>query len=683
MMLVQPNHKVLVMNLIHTGNESIHARREDILNKQSLIEQARNALRKEFVGIDKVIDEVLNSISPWFFFPDIQEKPLIINLWGMTGVGKTSLVTRIVDLLSCQDRFFQINLRECSGRYRRSLDESIISIHRFYNGKAFIISLDEFQYASDESTDRSIWTLLDNGILQHDDYDRVNDISYYLGQLRFYVKKGIRVENGIVITNAEEFYRRVYGQDSHLADSSVVYFVKWSIIQSIYQSSDYYSCPEEIADILNRMNEKETIDFLHEFCKIASRPITIDCTKACVFVLGNLDDAYSMAKDFNPDMSADEFHTESMKITVPMIKSALSTHFRAEQIARLGNNHIIYPAFSSESFRKIIAMELEAVTKKVLKYSGFNLEIDPSVYDLLYDEGVYPTQGTRPVFSTIHLLVSAKLSRIIGDAILQGLCPTNILMRLEDEFVVVNYMVGESVVHSIRFKQETQLKELREAKRNDIQAISAVHESGHIVVAAVLLNRLPEYSLSSTASPLIGGLTIYSQEWPLTRKTLIACIAHKLAGYKAEEIVFGWEYLTGGSRSDIREVREFTEILIKECGFGAFPGELSGKSPLTNTYLNYASDSANKEVDAIIAHGLELAEQTLWKEKRLLLMLADHLSDNRIVDKEQIRTYIRLYGSRPQMADDVEDKVYRRRLKEAVAGVNGMKQQINKEQSDE
>ena len=68
--------------------------RDEILKKEKLLNYAKEKLKQEFVGIDKVIDEVIDSISSWFLFPHIQERPVVVSLWGLTGTGKTELVNR-------------------------------------------------------------------------------------------------------------------------------------------------------------------------------------------------------------------------------------------------------------------------------------------------------------------------------------------------------------------------------------------------------------------------------------------------------------------------------------------------------------------------------------------------------------------------------------------------------------
>ena len=83
---------------------------ETIAAKQTLLHNARQILKNEFIGINAVIDSVIDSLATWFLFPEIQERPLVINLWGMTGVGKTALVKRLSSLLNYDKKLFRFDM---------------------------------------------------------------------------------------------------------------------------------------------------------------------------------------------------------------------------------------------------------------------------------------------------------------------------------------------------------------------------------------------------------------------------------------------------------------------------------------------------------------------------------------------------------------------------------------------
>jgi ATP-dependent Clp protease ATP-binding subunit ClpA len=82
----------------------------DIAARKQTLEDARIQLKQHFVGIDETIDDLLNYIQIWYLMPEVLTRPIIVNLWGMTGIGKTDLVRRLVKCLSFQDRFVEIEL---------------------------------------------------------------------------------------------------------------------------------------------------------------------------------------------------------------------------------------------------------------------------------------------------------------------------------------------------------------------------------------------------------------------------------------------------------------------------------------------------------------------------------------------------------------------------------------------
>lgn len=74
--------------------------------KQNL-ETTKQALKNHFIGIDKIIDELMDYIQVWYLMPELLTRPVILNLWGMTGVlsniDTTSYVTSVSNILSNND----------------------------------------------------------------------------------------------------------------------------------------------------------------------------------------------------------------------------------------------------------------------------------------------------------------------------------------------------------------------------------------------------------------------------------------------------------------------------------------------------------------------------------------------------------------------------------------------------
>ncbi|MCB0537562.1 MAG: hypothetical protein KDE33_08540 [Bacteroidetes bacterium] len=639
--------------------KQIQKRHKEIMQKQEILNKANAALKQEFIGIDNVIDEVVDAISSWYLFPDLQEKPVIINLWGLTGVGKSSLVNRLAQLIEFDNKFYNFDLGENDTRnwaIKRQLEE----IYENVNGYPVLLALDEFQHARtldetgkemDKTASRIIWQLLDSGRFQISRYSyHLEELYDLMQKLRYLLKNGVRVSKGKVLSKKEYFieqmdlkkeYEKFEGSETKL-DTSNVLFIPASYYDGIYSlAKEKFSTRFEVKEKLDKLNGYETIKFLLDIFSIGNSPKPVDCSKGLIFVLGNLDEAYTMSHDFNPDMDADEFHEQSLKINVPIIKKALKKRFRNEQVARLGNIHIIYPAFSKKSFQRIIELELFKIAEKVNYHQKIQLQFDQSVHDLIYKEGVYPTQGTRPIFTTIHQIISTKLGRVITEMILKNLAVSSILFKAKENIVIADYYERESKIHSLSIQQQLNLENLRKNKCDDVQAITAVHEAGHALISAILLHTVPEVIYSNTAEVGTGGFVYTKFKWKyVSRKEIINRIALFLGGLAAEKIIFGEENITTGAEEDIEKATNFITEMLKQCGMGKHPIAYHAKHPNTRNYVHDEAGTVCEEAEAWISKAMTLAETTLKEQNVLLLKMADYLSDNRQMTKQQVTQLI-------------------------------------------
>jgi cell division protease FtsH len=117
--------------------------------KEKNLEFAKRELKEYFVGLDSIIDRVIENVKIWYIMPELLTHPVIINLWGMTGVGKTALVRMLVELLEFADRFEEVQLTN-SGSIGSSSSWSnrisgILSSSNISPKEAGILLLDEIQ----------------------------------------------------------------------------------------------------------------------------------------------------------------------------------------------------------------------------------------------------------------------------------------------------------------------------------------------------------------------------------------------------------------------------------------------------------------------------------------------------------------------------------------------------------
>ena len=59
-------------------NKAMNDAKIDFSNKVQLLEEARLQLKKEFIGIDKAIDEVVNNVRAWYTMLNFQDRPVIL-----------------------------------------------------------------------------------------------------------------------------------------------------------------------------------------------------------------------------------------------------------------------------------------------------------------------------------------------------------------------------------------------------------------------------------------------------------------------------------------------------------------------------------------------------------------------------------------------------------------------------
>ena len=147
--------------------------------KQRKLDELKTKLKSEFFGLDNIIEKVVDSLYAWYVFPELITRPVVINLWGMTGVGKTQLVRRIVQILNFTDKFVEIQMDGISGGsyFHNSSISSILSDSSIEEGQQGILLLDEiqrFRTIDGEKNDvkveryQDIWMLLSDGKFSSD-----------------------------------------------------------------------------------------------------------------------------------------------------------------------------------------------------------------------------------------------------------------------------------------------------------------------------------------------------------------------------------------------------------------------------------------------------------------------------------------------------------------------------------
>lgn len=633
---------------------------ELIEKKQRLADIAR-VLKQRFLGLDDVIDEVIALMMPWYLFPHAQLRPTTINLWGLTGSGKTALVNAIVELLDYRKLYSHLDMGEFESDSASWMKNILTNELEFFHEKSSVICLDEFQFARTLDGDerelgkdklRVMWDLIDSGKVEY-----LSDSGTYylfkaencLTRLHKAIQAGLIIEGGL-ITNGMDAFRCYFDgfqfefNKRFSAKLTESYFLSDDFVTSVWYLFEGDDVSKE--EIRARIGKATTDDIqvlLQE--GMATRPATktLDLSKSLIFVLGNLDEAYGMSRNLNPDISADEFHEATSRITIADIKRALKARFRPEQIARLGNNHIIYKSFNCAQFRALIRQELNRVADFVMTQFRWKVAFDESVIDIVYSEGVFPAQGTRPVFTTIKNLIESRLSTMIVRLVETQLKVDQVKWAYANgQFQYQIMDAAGNVLLSFNDTAKLKLENLRKSVDPEIQAHVAVHEAGHAVLAALTFRIIPSVVVSRTASDSEGFCLVNFPKGPMTKETLKKDISITLGGYVAEKMIFGEEHTSSGVVADIEEASRLANNAVRNYAMGSDPIRLAVSAREEEAFMT--SRRYDAQAIAIIRTCETQAWALLERNKLLLLKMAEYLTTHSRMEAPMIESYMKQYS---------------------------------------
>ncbi|PWK29237.1 cell division protease FtsH [Arcicella aurantiaca] len=535
---------------------------EEINTKKQRLETIKAELKREFIGIDYIIEELVDYIQIWYLMPDILTRPIIVNLWGMTGVGKTDLIRKLVSKLEYQDRFVEVELSNGESTWNSNVS-SILETNGVNDAKPAIVLFDEIQrfYTIDSEGKpllntrfQDFWELLSDGKLAK--RDAKESIDDYLQRYLYAAMQ--RQKRKQKLKDAPPMPPDAMNPMGGNYDEEEATVGVWEA-QSLKKIFDLKESVSEIAE----MREEDVLMMMQQTREKKKVYEPINHAKTLIIISGNLDEAYSMANETGEtDIEADIFRAYTEKITIVDIKNALSRKFKPEQVARFGNIHLIYKSLRKGDFENLIKEEIHKIVKKNKEHFGVDIEISENLNQLIYQNGVFPVQGVRPVFSSITDIVEANLSKLLFEAFMGNLM--HIAMDYDfDRKKIIAQLAGKKTVE---LDYVGKIDQIRQDNSPDMVANIAVHESGHAIAYGILLGLAPLQLKSRVASRYAQGFA-FPHLIHLSKENIINKIKIFLAGGIAEEMIFGEEKATISRSFDREEATSMIMEYIRKYGF--------------------------------------------------------------------------------------------------------------------
>lgn len=596
---------------------------KQISERREKLEYVKTELKKKFIGIDGVIDKIIDNIALWYLTPEIQFRPLIVSLWGITGVGKTDLVRTLVQLLEFGDKFVEIQM-DMKNDYNRNI-ETYLENSAIETNEPAILLLDEIQrYRTidehgnmlDVKHFNDLWMLLSDGKFKNNS-ERKRQIMEMLFEEMYWADQrenaDDETEQDVPAVNAPVGKAKKKNGETKKLKYQTSFWTASRFKKMLNLS--------ESAENIMKMSLEQRMELMEESLKDGNINQGKSYEKLLIFISGNLDEAFKMADDVEDSESdADVMHELSKRINLIHIKNALARKFKPEQIARFGNNHIIYPCLDKKAYQTIIRMNCQEILDRIEREHDIKVRLSQNLYDVIYTNGVFPAQGVRPAISTVFNILGSNLPHFIYHALLSE--QKELLIQYENK-TLYSEMGGETV----RKKVVLEIDDIRNAKTADEVMLVTVHEIGHALVYALLF-KTPPKQINTNSSGLANGFVV--NHAAIDNKTFLQDkLAIFLSGLVAEELVFGEEFKSSGAYMDIMFATDVAAKFVRAYGMDANVSHIVKKESQQHYEGNYDVDKTNEVIENMLSEQKKRARDLVNRNMFLYKKLVRHAIDNK------------------------------------------------------
>ncbi len=175
--------------------------------------------------------------------------------------------------------------------------------------------------------------------------------------------------------------------------------------------------------------------------------------------------------------------------------------------------------------------------------------------------------------------------------------------------------------------------------------LTAYHEAGHVIIAVNMAASDPIHKATIIPRGRALGLVMRLPETDRvshTREKMIADITVAMGGRVAEELVFGYDKVTSGASSDIKQASDLSRAMVTKWGMSDKIGPIYHNREQNNVYgSDIISEDTLKlideEVKRIVSLCYEKAKDILTKYHKDLELIAENMLEFETLTGDEIK----------------------------------------------
>lgn len=708
--------KVVVLQ----GNSAITNPAPHLTNeeKQKRLISVKNKLKKTYRGIDKQIDALIDNVSSWYLGTTTPNRPTIVNMWSMTGLGKTSLVRLLMQELGVSDKLVEITMtnESSSNKYQHTVLGQVTSVVNSARNNLCIF-IDEFQNMQTIDKDgasikdtpyQDLWTLLSDGrfytreeyfkkvdalfnstfdlwTMMHRQFttaldtfmtkdaeqvyghEKYNQMKLWMSRMDTYNSNDDYLVHSVYsefnigsIENMFEFQVNDHFWNENYSVEDMLAFIK-DLCEISHDNSIYMTMKVNMDFELEKLQNKFKSVFFKPLKKgnyasiikqVKEQAITLARTdidnalqakNLLVIIAGNQDTLFKNSKDFMFSYKdVDYVHEVNSKLKWYDLKQVLLDSLRPEQISRLGMVHLIYPTLTKKAYNQIIKDHIDKMTSNVKKQYGCTVTFSKEFINVVYKNGVFPTQGVRPLLSLLDSMVGGLVYEICG-------CNRNksINFTIDEKSKELVATVGKT---TIKKKLLLEVSEKEEDCSGRFRLRAAIHEAGHALVFMYKVGIAPTIDMAPLSTSAGAWTSTHipeevEQEIGMLHEYMLSNISMTLGGREAESIVFGERLLSAGCYMDLQEATSLALTLARKFGYRGSGGNgvssNSSESSLSaGSSLTVFDGSIQTGVAELLKDAAQEANAIITTCKPVMVDMVEYLMKNVYMGESKSKEFL-------------------------------------------